>query len=64
MGLCASGEIFQAKLDELLSYIKGFKTYIDYILVLGKGIFSQHICQLIVIFARLQNTVIKVNDSK
>ena len=64
MGLYASGEIFQAKVDELLSDIKVFKTYIDDILVLDKGIFSQHIYQLIVIFARLQNTVIKVNDSK
>ena len=64
MGLCASGEIFQAKVDELLSDIKGFNTYIDDILVLDKGIFSQYIYQLIVIFVRLRNTVIKVNASK
>ena len=64
MGLCASSEIFQAKLDELLSDIKGFNTYIDDILVLDKGIFSQYIYQLIVIFVRLRNTVIKVNASK
>ena len=64
MGLCASGEIFQAKVDEILSDIKGFNTYIDDILVLDKGIFSQYIYQLIVIFDRLQNTVIKVNASK
>ena len=39
MGMCASGGIFQAKVDELLGDIKGVKTYIDDILVLGKDIF-------------------------
>ena len=29
MGMCVSGDIFQAKLDELLGDIKGIKTYID-----------------------------------
>ena len=37
MGMCASGDIFQVKLDKLSSDIKGVKTYIDDILVLGKG---------------------------
>ena len=61
MGLFASGDIFQAKVDELLSDIEGFKTYIDDILVLGKRISSQHIYQLVVIFAGLHNTVITGN---
>ena len=39
MGMCASGDIFQAKVDELLGDFEGIKTYIDDILVLGKGIF-------------------------
>ena len=64
MRLCASGDIFQAKVDELLSDIEGFKTYIDDILVLGKRILSQHIYELIFIFARLHNTAIKVNASR
>ena len=64
IGLCAFYDIFQAKVDELLSNIKGFKTYIDDILVLGKGIFSQHIYQLIVIFSRIHNKVIKVSSHK
>ena len=36
MGMCASGYIFKAKLDKLLSDIKSVKTYIDDILVLSK----------------------------
>ena len=43
MDMCASGDIFQAKVDRLLSDIKGVKTYIDGILVLRKDLFSKHI---------------------
>ena len=39
MGLCASRDIFQAKLDNLLGDIEGVKAYINDILVLGKGSF-------------------------
>ena len=39
MGLCNSGGIFQSKVDKLLGDIKGVKTYINDILVLGKDIF-------------------------
>ena len=54
MGLCNYGEIFQAKVDELIGGIKGVKTYIDNIIVLGKGSFYQHIDQPRVIFYRLR----------
>ena len=43
MVICASDDIFQAKVDDLVGDIDGFKTYIDIILVLGKGSFKQHI---------------------
>ena len=43
MGMCALGDIFQAKLDKLLGDIEGVKRYIDNILVLIKYIFSKHI---------------------
>ena len=36
MGMCASGGIFQNKVDVLLGNIEGVKTYIDDILVLSK----------------------------
>ena len=42
MGMLASGDIFQAKVDKLLSDIEGVKTYIDNVLVLIKDIFSKH----------------------
>ena len=53
MGMCALGDIFQDKVDELLGDIDGVKTYIDNILVLSKDSFENHIDQLIIIFVRL-----------
>ena len=43
MGICASGDIFQAKVDKLLIDIEGVKIYIDDILILRKDIFENHI---------------------
>ena len=40
MGMCASGDIFQAKVDKLLGDMEGVKTYIDDILVLSKDLFK------------------------
>ena len=42
MGMCASGDIFQAKVDYLLGDIEGVKIFIDNILVLSKESFSKH----------------------
>ena len=43
MDKCTSGDIFQDKVEKLLSDIKGVKTYIDDILLLVKANFSKHI---------------------
>ena len=42
MGMYASRDIFQAKVDKLLSDIKVIKTKIDDMLVLGKYSFENH----------------------
>ena len=64
MGMRASGDIFQAKLDELLGDIKAVKTYIDNILVLSKDWFRNQIEKLIMIFGRLCAAGLKVNTPK
>ena len=64
MGMCASGDIFQANVDKLLGDIEGVKTYIDDILVLGKDIFEKHIEQTRIIFGRLRDAGLKVNAPK
>ena len=43
MGMCALGNIFQAKVDDLLSDIKGVKKYINDILVFSTDLFTKHI---------------------
>ena len=43
MGICASVNTFQAKVDKFLIDIKEIKKYINGILVLSKEIFSNHI---------------------
>ena len=64
MGMCASEEIFQAKVDKLISDIKGVKTYIDDIIVLSKDSVENHIEQLIIIFGRLCAAGLKFNAPK
>ena len=51
MGMCALGDIFQAKLEKILGDIEGVKIYIDAILVLIKDYFKNHIDQLRTIFS-------------
>ena len=64
MGICSSEDIFQSKVDEILSDIEGVKTYIDDILVLSKYFFRKHIKQLRKISGRLRTAGLKVNAPK
>ena len=59
-----SGDIFQARVDELLDDIKGIKTYISDIIVLGKDWFKNNIEQLRIIFGRLRAAGLRVNAPK
>ena len=64
MGMCAPGDILQAKLDELIGDTKGVKSYIDDILVLCKESLSNHIEQLKIIFGRFHAAGLKFNAPK
>ena len=64
MGMCASGDILQAKVDELLGDIKGVNTYIDDILILSKDSFEDNIDKPRIIFCRLRYAGLKVNTPK
>ena len=63
-GMCASVDIFQAKVDELLCDIESVKTHTDDILVLRKDCFKNHIEQLKIIFGRLSTAGLKFNTTK
>ena len=43
MVMCASGDIFQSKVDKILGDNEGVKTYINYILILIRYCFTNHI---------------------
>ena len=43
MGVCVSGNILQAKVDNIPGDTEGVKTYIDDILVLSKEGLSKHV---------------------
>ena len=62
--MCASGDIFQAKVYKMLGDIEVVKTYINNILVLSKERFSNHIEQLMIIFGRLRAEGLKVDAPK
>ena len=64
MGMCASMDIFQAKVNKLLGDIEGVKTYIDDILILSKYSFEKYIEQRRIILGRLRAAGIKVNVPK
>ena len=60
MGMCDSGDISQAKVNELLGDTKGIDIYINNILVLSKNSFYKQICQLRIIVGRLRAASLKV----
>ena len=62
--MCASGDIFKAKVYSILGYINVVEMYINNILVFSNGSFSKHIIQLRLIFARLRIEGLKVNFPK
>ena len=64
MGMWASGDTFQAKVDEIIGDIEGVKTYINDTLVLGKDRFEKHIQQMGIIFGTLSAVGLKVNAPK
>ena len=64
MGMCALGDILQAKLDKLLGDIEGVKIDIDDILVLRRYFFKMYIYQWMTIFGRLRAAGLKDNAPK
>ena len=64
MGMWDSGDIFQAKVDKILSDIEGVNMYINDILVLSNDCFKNHTEQLRITFGRLGASGLKVNAPK
>jgi hypothetical protein len=64
MGLCNSPDIFQEKMSTLVEDLEFCRAYIDDLLILSKGNWSQHLEHLETVFQRLQSAGLKVNAKK
>jgi len=64
MGLCNSPDIFQEKMSELMDGLAFVRTYIDDLLCLTKGTFSDHLKKVELVLQRQQKAGLKVNVTK
>jgi hypothetical protein len=64
MGLCNSPDIFQEKMSKLMCGLEFVQAYIDDILAITNGLFSEHLEKLELIFKRLRQAGLKVNADK
>ena len=64
MGLCNSPDIFQENMSELFVGIDTVRVYIDDLLHVTKGSWTEHLTVLEEMFTRLHKSGIKVNASK
>ena len=64
MGMVMSGDISQAKVNELLGNIKGVKVYMYDKLLLNKGTLEDHVEQPIICFSHIRKAGLKVNAKK
>ena len=64
MGLCNSPDIFQEKMSQLMIDLDYVRTYIDDLLVITSGNWTDHLDKLEAVLTRLQNAGLKVNAKK
>jgi len=63
MGFCNSPDIFQEKMSKLIDRLAFVQTYIDDLLCLTKGAFSDHLKKVELVLQRLQKAGLKVTKS-
>jgi Reverse transcriptase (RNA-dependent DNA polymerase) len=64
MGLCNSPDIFQEKMSELMYGLENVRAYIDDLLVISTGTYSEHLTDVEKVLAQLQDAGLKVNAGK
>ena len=64
MGLCNSPDIFQEKMSNLMYDLEYVRTYIDDLLVITNGDWTDHLNSLEAVLKRLQDAGLKVNEKK
>jgi hypothetical protein len=64
MGLCNSPDIFQEKMSNLMQGLEVTRAYIEDLLILSTGTFSQHLEHLDKVLSRLKDCCFKINATK
>ncbi|GAX23113.1 hypothetical protein FisN_UnNu094 [Fistulifera solaris] len=65
MGISVASDIFQLKIMSLMSGLEDFvRTYLDDLLIIGRGSFEDHLSQIEQVLQRLQAAGLKVNAPK
>ena len=64
MGLCNSPDIFQEKMSDLLEGLDSVRVYIDDVLHVTKGTWTEHLKGLDEILSRIQTAGLKINAKK
>jgi RNase H-like domain found in reverse transcriptase/Reverse transcriptase (RNA-dependent DNA polymerase)/Integrase zinc binding domain len=64
MGLCNSPDIFQENMSELMEGLQFVRTYIDDLLVVTNGSFSDHLEKLGEVLDRVETAGLKINAEK
>ena len=64
MGLCNSPDIFQEKMNELFSGLEYVRAYIDDLLMISKGFFTDHLQKVNIVLQQLKQVRLKINASK
>ena len=63
MGVSCAPDVFQSKINGLLGDIEGVKAYLDDILILDTGTYTEHIERVEKVFSRMQQAGLKINAS-
>ena len=64
MGINCAPDIFQAKMNNLMSGLEYVKTYLDDLLILSNGTFEDHLSKVGTVLQRLSSAGLKVHRKK
>lgn len=64
MGVAGSPDIFQERMSDLMRTLEYVRAYIDDLLIISKGDFTDHLEKLEAVLVRLRDAGLKVNAAK
>jgi hypothetical protein len=64
MGFGGSANIFQAQIMDLMASLKFVRAYMDYLLIITRGILDEHLQKMETVLTRLRDAGLKINAAK